>query len=152
MTQLPSPVGPNLSLPGPVTLSAFAGIGSSYAQNINATVAAGTTIYSGPGASTLSSPVSTRHAPVVQSVQKTLTIRTTNAQPAGQTLTVTLFRNGVATTLSLVVPANSAAGVFTVNNPIGEVFSNGDLLAVEFTQQAGASASATIAGWSLGTV
>lgn len=78
------------------------------------TVAGTTTVYTGPGQGVgLATTTETLAAmPVVySSTAKNLCVWTTTAQPANNSMDITLFDNGVATALTTTIPLSGAAGL-----------------------------------------
>lgn len=146
MTQLPSPLGPNPSLPSPLVASAFdslgGGVGTISVVN-QSTLAAGATQFSG-FAFGWNATENLRQIPLPECTVTQIIMRTSNAQPAGQNLTVTVRKNGVDQGIVLVIPGGAAAGLFTASGVIS--FAEGDLFSLKGVQDAGASASANVIG------
>lgn len=152
MTQLPIPLGPNPSVPAPVLTSAVSGIGGGGGGfqfsvcNPDPAPGAGATLFSGPSLG-FNATEANRQTALFACTITGLLVRTDAAQPAGQDQTFAVRRNGVDTGLVVTVPGGSAPGTFFVTGL--EVFANGDLFCVRATQAAGASAGATIFGWTV---
>src|SRR3989338_76035 len=119
-------------------------LGSTYGT----TFASGTNYVSFLGLSTSNATLINRQFIVpISGTLKNFYIRTITAEPASGSLTLTIMQNGVATALSIVIPAGSAIGTFsdTVNSIS---VSAGDLLSVRATKSGG-GASASVASYSV---
>lgn len=151
--QLPAPLGQNPSLPQPQVTSAFAGYGGGgggggllFASPGNQTIGAGLTLF-GNVSQNFNATENARQTPLARALTITALYMVTNtAQPAGQTLTVTVRKNGVNQGITFTIPGGSPAGVFFGAG--SDAFAAGDLFNLQAVQQAGASASATIVSWS----
>jgi len=146
--QLPSPLGPSPDLPDPPAQPLPVAIPFFQLPNVN--VAAGTTTFAGPAAAGFSTPESTRlcTSSVPFSVSRLRVIIST-AQPAAQNLTINVRRNTVNIGLQLVILASAVIGIYeaVISPPVA--FGVGDSPTLQLVQDAGASASATIASWQL---
>lgn len=112
------------------------------------TVAAATTTFGVPSVSTHSASETARQIVMTVGGATTRTIRnlrvhTSNSQPAGGSLTVTIRKNAADTAVIATVAATAGAGVYAdTTNSV--TFANDDKLSVEFTNNDGSNASAQI--------
>jgi hypothetical protein len=107
-----------------------------------ATVPAGTTRYMKPWGATMSANNYGSTFPKTATLSA-LFIKTLNAQPAGQALTVTVMENGVSTGITVTIAAGSAAGTFA-DNTHTYAFTAGRGIRFDLVQAAGANPSAQI--------
>lgn len=146
--QPPIPLGPSPSLPLPAAPFVVDLMQGALGMCIpSGTVAAGAVNFSGPGVVFNAIEAGRQYPVPTAKTFRTLVFVTNGPQPAGQALTVRIRKNGLDTNLTLIVPGGAPAGTFIVQNvPVD--FARGDLLSLGATQDAGASPSATILGWS----
>lgn len=111
---------------------------------VNVTVGAGLARYTAPASQTVapSSGAQAVALPAARTVSN-LVILTSGTQPADGPLTVTVYKNGTATALTLTVPANAAGGVFT-DSTHAVSFAAGDKLSIQLDNTVSGSASANI--------
>jgi hypothetical protein len=113
-----------------------------------ATVGATTTSYSTIGRAGPTTPEAAVQAPLPRAgTVRNLRLVTAGAQPASGALVVTVRKNGVATAVTLTVPINGAAGLYS-DTTHSVAFAAGDLLSVEFANAA-SGVSAVLTGWSV---
>src|SRR3989344_1429282 len=119
-------------------------LGSTY----GATFASGTNYVSFLGLSTSNATLTNRQFIVpISGTLKNFYVRTITAEPVSGSLTLTIMQNGVATALSIVIPASAAIGTFS--DPVNSIsVSAGDLLSVRATK-VGGGASASVASYSV---
>jgi len=78
-----------------------------------------------------------------------LVVVTGSSQPASGSLTLTVRKNGVDTTLTITIPANQAAGTFTDTTHTVS-FAAGDLISLKGVNAATGNSAALVA-WSIKT-
>lgn len=123
---------------------------TNYTANINSNVAASTTQYGSPGCVTFSNNENFRgmiatDAGIIRNFY--ISIRT--AQPATGSLTITLRKNGADTPLQIILPASSAAGLFSDLSHSASV-GPGDIITFSITNNSTVDASGVVVGMSFG--
>ena len=81
---------------------------------------------------------------------KNFYIRTSGAQPVSGSHVLTILKNGVATSITITIPAGSAAGVFS-DTTNSESFAAGNEISIQAVNNASAN-SGIIIGYSIGNL